>query len=488
MNTSSQKFLSRIKENFDDAIFGMHVVDTSGKFLYLNKAELNWLGYSAEELVGQHVSKVLLDSSEDAFFNRLKYLQENKVIHNLELNFISKNGETVKLLANSEAVFDENEQLLFSKTFFVNLNQSSKIVTPLLAESLVQNSYDSIISYDLEGRIQSWNKRAEELFSTSAQEAIGKNVGEFIIDFNLEERVKQTTSGVLSRKTTIKNKYGASVYLEILDSPIFDSRSKIIGYSKIARDITEKVISEQMLEDQNRLLLSTSKLTALGEMASNISHEINNPLTIISLKTKKILKMLEANEINLEEFSEEVAKIHSTTIRIAKVVRALKDFSRDSNEEVLEKMTANQITMKALELCSERLNAYGVTVRLIFEDVGEIECRINQMVQVLLNAIMHSFNRLKNTVVDDRWIEINFKIRNDLAVFTIFDSMNSFKFENFNNPMSAFYNNKTNQPQGIGLSVSQIIVENHQGKMFFDKNGQMNSVVIELPMQQIIIK
>lgn len=167
-----------------------------------------------------------------------------------------------------------------------DISQLAESATGRLA-AIVESSDDAIISKDLNGFITSWNQSAERLFGYSAAEAIGQNITLIIPhDQRNEEQVvlDRIRSGrqVDHFETLRRRKDGTLIELSLTISPVRDSNGRVIGASKIARDITERRQADRVLLESQERLRKTEKLAAAGQLAASLAHEINNPLSSVT--------------------------------------------------------------------------------------------------------------------------------------------------------------------------------------------------------------
>src|SRR6185369_12622378 len=146
--------------------------------------------------------------------------------------------------------------------------------------AIVESSDDAIIGKDLNGIITSWNAGAERLFGYKPEEIIGQSVLRLI-----PEELQSEEPEILARlradqrishyETQRVSKTGEKLYLSLTISPIRDAYGKVIGASKIARDISERKRAQMAL-------VESEKLAATARMAATIAHEINNPLESVT--------------------------------------------------------------------------------------------------------------------------------------------------------------------------------------------------------------
>ena len=250
--------------------------------------------------------------------------------------------------------------------------------------SIVESSEDAIISKTLDGIVTSWNRGAVRTFGYTADEAIGKAIGFLIPQDRLEEesqiieRVKQGEH-VTHFETVRRRKDGKEINIALTISPIEDGAGMIIGFSKIARDITE----QKGLEAQLR---QSQKMEGVGQLAGGIAHDFNNLLTVINSYSAMVLGELDFSNPFARNGIEQIKEAGH---RAASLTRQLLMFSR---QQVLEP--------KVLDLNEVVSNIGKLLRRLIGEDITQVLClhpalgRVKidpgQMEQIIMNLAVNA--------------------------------------------------------------------------------------------------
>jgi PAS domain S-box-containing protein len=150
--------------------------------------------------------------------------------------------------------------------------------------SIVASSDDAIVSKNLDGIITSWNKGAERLFGHTAEEAVGKPVTILIPpDQHREEEMilERVRRGerIEHYETVRKRKDGSSIVVSLTVSPVKNVEGRIVGASKIARDITERKRAEARERALMAELTSMNRAATAGELSASLAHELKQPLT-----------------------------------------------------------------------------------------------------------------------------------------------------------------------------------------------------------------
>lgn len=240
------------------------------------------------------------------------------------------------------------------------------------------------------------------------------------------------------------------------------------------------------LRNTQTLLIESSKMSALGEMAAGVAHEINNPLAIINLFSAELMDLVSADMPDKQEGLRLCHSIETTTDRIAKIISGLRAFSRDGSQDPFEKVSVHSIIRDVLSLCSEKLKSKKI--QLIVPDIPSeltIQCRSVQISQVLVNLLNNAYDALLS--VEKRWIRID-----------VIDDPHQLIIALSNNgpPIPSEFRAKIFQPffttkevgkgTGLGLSISRGILESHNGQLVQDEKSEFTRFLMTFPKAMMV--
>ena len=290
----------------------------------------------------------------------------------------------------------------------------------------------------------------------------------YIFPIKYEEYVEGIFSFVIKKESSLDNK-------EVL---FLRSACSIIGI--MIRSEKDRI----QIEQHRTNLISSSKLASLGEMASGVAHEINNPLAIIIGYSRILLNAARKQDDNAQELMLQLLpQIDLTVGRISRIVQGLQSFSRDGSKDKLENKTLNEVISKTLTFCQEKFNHSEIPVEIDIKPENlEIYCSETQFSQVVLNLLNNSYSAIKNS--EEKWIKINCFIDNNQIVIKFIDSGKGIPTHIQEKIMQPFFTTKDpNEGTGLGLSISSTIIEKHGGKLFYQNESSNTTFEIHLPLK-----
>lgn len=246
------------------------------------------------------------------------------------------------------------------------------------------------------------------------------------------------------------------------------------------RDLTEQV-------KQQHEAMQSAQMATLGEMASGVAHEINNPLAIVQGKVRQIDRAIQNENIEVDKIRSDIQKIVATTDRIVKIVKGLRSFSRDSSKDPFELTSLTSVVSGVLDLSTERFKNHGVELRVRVDSDVVIQCRGGQISQVLMNLVNNAHDAVLNlnSESSEKWVEIYIHRTRSSAVVEVTDSGRGIADDVVDKMMQPFYTTKgVGKGTGLGLSISKGIAEEHRGTLKYDVSSGHTRFILELPIHQ----
>lgn len=359
--------------------------------------------------------------------------------------------------------------------------------------TLLSSMTEGLCGLDLDGNIIFMNPAGCTLLGYSESELIGKNF--LTLGFHLKENGEMRLfKESLLHQTIYEGKVCPSdpsvfwrkdrteLHVEFTISPLVKENHRI-GAVVSFTDITEKRKAALIIETQRASMINSTKLSALGEMAGGMAHEINNPLAGIQGKVHQLLRMIDSGKFDVEKFKSDLKKVYETSERIATIIKGLKAFSRNADKDPFEIINTQFLVDQILIFTKERFKNYGVNFEVSSQlSKAPFQGRSTQLVQVLISLINNSYDAILH--LNEKWIKIETQeIDGRLLQLIITDSGLSIKPEIAQKMMQPFFTTKgIGKGVGLGLSVASGIISDHGGRFYFDESHKHTRFIIELPI------
>lgn len=346
--------------------------------------------------------------------------------------------------------------------------------------SILQTVPDAMIIIDEKGRIESLSTTAERLFGYSHDEVAGRNVSILMPspyreqhDAYIERYLSTGERRIIGigRIVVGQRKDGSTFPMHLTVGELrTGDRHHFTGF---IRDLTDQQITESRLKELQSEVTHMSRFTALGEMASTLAHEINQPLTAISnyLKgSQRILQRLDG-KLGSEDAAvlhEAIGKAADQALRAGQIIRRLREFvSRGESERTVESLPKLIEDASTLALVGARENGIEVVFRLD-PDATEVLADRIQIQQVLVNLIRNAIEALIEAAPPRRLEIVTASVEGDLVEVSVADTAAGLAPEVARSLFQPFVTTKR-KGMGLGLSICRTIVEAHGGKISVDR-------------------
>lgn len=338
-------------------------------------------------------------------------------------------------------------------------------------------TFDSIVYlvsiHDRDFRLVRVNKAFADAFEMKPKELIGKTCYEIVHGTN--EPVPNCP-----HKATIETKEPATgeffaphpgIHLEVTTSPVFNEKGEVVASVHVARDTTER----RQVEEQ---LIITDRLASVGELASGIAHELNNPLTSVLGFSQLLL-----GQDMPDDVKEDVKVIYSEAQRAAEVVKNLLIFAR-KHAPVKQLININSVIEKvvAVRAYEQRVNNIQVITHLA-SDLPEIMADYFQLQQVFLNIIINAEHFMIEAHKRGT-LTITTENTGSIIKASFTDDGPGIARENLGRLFDPFFTTKeVGKGTGLGLSICHGMITEHGGRIQAESEpGKGATFVVELPI------
>jgi PAS domain S-box-containing protein len=329
--------------------------------------------------------------------------------------------------------------------------------TRALLAAIVESSDDAIISKNLNGVITSWNAGAGRIFGYTAEEMVGQSILRLIpeeLHYQEDDILTKLRAGerIDHYETVRVRKNGERIEVSVTISPIKDSTGRIVGASKIARDIS---IRKQM----ERLLIQSEKLAATGRMAATIAHEINNPLESLM----NLIYLARTSSASNEAAHAYLLIAEKELERVTHLARQTLGYYRGSGVPV--EVHPKEIMEDVLTIYHAKLLGNCISVECQFDDLRPITLDKGELVQVFSNVIANSIDAMLHGGL--LHIEITNIVRGgkEGVLAVIRDQGMGIPHEHLAKVFEPFFTTKGDLGTGIGLWVAKRLVEKRGGQL-----------------------
>ena len=343
-------------------------------------------------------------------------------------------------------------------------------------QSILDTVPDAMIVIDENGVMQSFSNAAEHLFGYRAAEAIGNNVSMLMPSPYREAhdaylgRYRQTGERHIigiGRVVVGERKDGSTFPIELAVGEMSSSDGRY--FTGFVRDLSQRQETEARLQELQSELIHISRLTAMGEMASTLAHELNQPLSAIAnyIKGSRRLIDKQADE-QWGRLRDALDKAGEQALRAGDIIRRLRDFvSRGESERRVESIAKLIEEASALALVGAK--EHGVRVRFQFDRSHDLVLADKvQVQQVLLNLVRNAIEAMVD--VDDRELVLSTApAGDDMVEVSVADTGPGLAEEVAKQLFQPFVTTKRHG-MGVGLSISRTIIQSHGGEIWAERN------------------
>jgi two-component system sensor kinase FixL len=342
--------------------------------------------------------------------------------------------------------------------------------------SILDTIPDAMIVIDEHGIMQFFSSAAERQFGYTEPEAIGRNISELMPepdrsrhDGYLARYLKTGERRIIGigRIVTGMRKDGTTFPMHLTIGEMQSSGKPY--FTGFVRDLTEQQQTQARLLELQSELVHVSRLSAMGEMASALAHELNQPLSAISNYMKGSRRLLaNSTDANAPKIEAALDRAAEQAIRAGDIIRRLRDFvARDASEMRVESLSKMVEEAGALGLTGAR--EQGVFLRFNLDPSCDLVLADRvQVQQVLVNLFRNALEAMAPSTHREL-IASNTKAADDMIEIAVSDTGAGFAGDALANLFQPFFTTKETG-MGVGLSISRTIIETHGGRMWAETN------------------
>jgi PAS domain S-box-containing protein len=510
----------------ESAANGILIANHEGRILWANPAFTRLSGYSAAEVVGQNPRVWKSGAQDAAFYQKLwktvlsGEVWQGEIVNRRKDGSVYTEGMTITPVRDALGTVSHfiaiKEDISGRKHAEEALRASEERY-----RELFENASDLVFTADLDLRLTSLNRVAEQTIGYSREEAAQMNLRQ-LVDPKHWQRMEHASERLLTGESAVQleveitAKDGRRVMLEVKPRLIYKD-GKPVGVQGIGRDITGREVVEMELRH-------AQKLESVGRLASGIAHEINTPIQFVgdnthflqdcfgglqTLLTKyqelrdaadsgAVSPELLAEVRDVEEASdcayllEEIPRALTQTLegvtRVATIVRAMKEFAHPESKEMAA-ADLNRALLSTLTVARNELK-YVADVETEFGDLPLVVCNIGDLNQVFLNLLVNAAHAIAESVKGTGQkgkIRIRTVSEGSTVLVTISDTGCGIPEANRTKVFDPFFTTKeVGRGTGQGLAIARsVVVERHKGTLTFESEvGKGTTFYIRLPVDR----
>ncbi len=504
LRDSEKKF----KDIFDTTPDAIIISDQNGRIYDVNSVFEVMTGYPRAEIIGQSTVEIGLWEDVKKREEFLVELDTHGRVQNFEMRIRTRHGDLGYYLVSAKQIIIEGETRILSIardiTYIKDAEQCLREEEHRFRELSLERQVileaipDALILWSDQHEVVWANRNARQYLKTSHDQAVGKSCRELC-----------QTAEYDQEKCIVHLGFARAAFVELLEKttngetwaikafPILTKNGAVVNVLTLASDITERM---RLREEANR----SARLAALGELAAGVAHEINNPTGLILMNTSLVkdvmadLKplldehVLDAGAVQLgglayQRAIGELPGILTETIesghRIKQIVEDLKDFSRLAPQDTFAPVDLNNVVSNTLRIM--RLAIDKATDSFAVEyaaDLPKVLGNARQLEQVVVNLLSNACHALREQS-ESLVVAVSSLAESQEVCLRVWDEGCGIEEEIIPHITDPFFTTKRESGgTGLGLSVSSRIIEDHDGRIYFESTpGYGTSVTVLLP-------
>jgi two-component system sensor kinase FixL len=481
---TAEKYLNSIIDNIPDMIF---IKDArSLRFIRINHYGEKLLGFMSKELVGKNDYDFFPESQADYFTKKDREVLEAGIeldipeeeidtatmgkrwLHTKKVPVLDDKGQPIYLLGISEDITEKKQA------------ESDLKKTEIRLQTLFDAAADFIFVIDSDGIILEANRYACEHSGYEKNAIIGQNIKRFFTrksqdtcDCNFPDLRER---GYSLADVEFVCKDGRILQLDCMATGVPNESGTFTTFLLVQRDITDKKNAEEEILRQQREMAHVMRLSTMGEMASGMAHELNQPLTAL-VSYCAAAKQLAQDIPSLPEGYLEILERASTqACRAGDVIRHLREFiKKDSHNKT--QLVLDDLIDGVIEFIGWEIKDSGIRITFLRgSHAQEVYVGKVQIEQVLINLIRNSIEAIRLEGIADGQVDIASRLTGDGMIEVCVADNGPGIDSSVSDALFEPYQTTKETGMGLGLSISRSIIESHNGKLWTDKRRQRGAL------------
>ncbi|ORE93947.1 PAS domain S-box protein [Aurantimonas sp. 22II-16-19i] len=439
-------------------------------------------GFGAGEVIGRSLDTLIPPEQKRELDVLLERIARGERVEHHESRRRRRDGSLFDVSLTLAPIYDQAGRLLGASKIVRDITPAKRALTELAErearlQSVLDTVPDAMVVIDAEGVIQSFSVTAERLFGHAAEEAIGQNVSVLMPspyreqhDRYLSRYLKTGERRIIGigRVVVGARKDGSTFPMELSVGEMHSPKHRL--FTGFIRDLTERQETQRRLQELQAELAHMSRFTALGEMASALAHELNQPLTAATSYLSGARRLIDGGRPDtLPIIRDAVDRAAAQALRAGEIIRRLREFvARGESQRQVENLPKLIEEASALALLGAKET--GVRVGFALDPAAEtVMADKVQVQQVLLNLMRNAVEAMQDG--ERRDLAVTSRLKDDgMVEIAVADTGTGIAPEIAAQLFQPFVTTKE-RGMGVGLSISRTIIEAHGGRLWTEPNS-----------------
>ncbi len=475
-----RKSSAEIEDLYNHAPCGYHSLDKDGVIVKINDTALHWLGYTREELINKVVvADLLSEDSRKVFQSRYPEFKERGVVHDIEYEFLRKDGTLLPVSLSSTAIYDLNGNYLACRSSTFDI-ANRRLAEKKLGESekrfrtMADSAPIMIWMADVQDQqcclgCNYFNRRWYEFTGLPFEKTHSCN-WQALIHPDDKKHCMDAYRDAFLNKQPFRTEYrlrshdGIFCWIEDSGVPRFTEDGDYLGFIGTCVDVTEQKLFEIIRVEMEHV----DRLNIAGEMTSGLAHELSQPLTAANTYLDVCLRRMAENSWDHAALQNTVMRAHDQTKRAGQIISHLKDMVRKQKQE-RTLLDINSVVTDSIKFLEYELHQSLVSVTLDTSTLPLPLAPVNkiEIEQVLINLIKNAIDSMRSTPRRELHI-VTRVLESGSILVKISDTGTGLAEEDMERIFNPFHTSKKDG-LGLGLAICRSLIESYGGKIWAEK-------------------
>jgi len=487
--------LRQVEEKYrtiiENIVEAYYEVDLAGNFTLVNDVICDNMGYSRDELIGMNNRQYMDEQTSKKVLERFAevYTTGQPAAEFFDFEIIKKDGTKIITSSSISLIRDSKGEPTGFRGVIRDITERKQAEERLRQSeekyrTILENITDGYYEVDLVGNFTFFNDAMCQILGYPPGEIMGMNNRKYMDKqnarkvFQMFNKVYTTGKPARGFDWEVIRKDGTKRFVEASTSLIKDAEGEPTGFRGIVRDVTERKQMEAERADLERKTQLASRLSIIGEMASGMIHEINNPLASVV----GFAELLADKELP-EDAREYATIINNEGKRVASIAGRLLNFAHHQKPETAY-TDINKLIQSTLDLQTYEMTTGNIKVAAKLDPhLPQTMADPGQLQQVFLNIMLNARTEMRAAHGGGK-LSVKTQALDDTIRISFKDDGPGIPQENLKTIFNPFFTTKkTGEGTGLGLSICRGIISSHRGTIYAEnKSGKGATFIIELPV------